>query len=117
MELVESDVSLDGEWEELEISIREESSKIQIATNSLQENVKDQWDSAESLVAHIDRGVAAQWVTTICDSNPASPISRYSGEIVPSEVVPAGWWGGWVSQRATESLKLIFYLFANLRVE
>jgi hypothetical protein len=34
----------------------------------------------------------------------ASPISRYSGEVVLSEEVPAGWWGIWDSQRATESL-------------
>ena len=42
MELVESDESLDEELEGLEISIHEESSKIQIATNPLRENVKDQ---------------------------------------------------------------------------
>jgi len=35
--------------------------------------------------------------------NPASPISRYSGEVVPSEEFPEGWWGSWVAQRATES--------------
>ena len=45
----------------------------------------------ESLVAHIDRGVAAQWVTTICDSNPASPSSQDYGEVVPSEELPEGW--------------------------
>jgi len=42
MELVDSDESLDEESEELEIPIHEESSKIQIATNPLRENVKDQ---------------------------------------------------------------------------
>ena len=36
-------------------------------------------------------------------SNPASPISRYSGEVVLSEEVPEEWLGIWVSQRATES--------------
>ena len=42
MELVESDESLDEEGEGLEISIHEESTKNQIATNPLRENVKDQ---------------------------------------------------------------------------
>jgi hypothetical protein len=59
----------------------------------------------ETLVAHIDRVFVAQWVTTICDSNPASPSSRYSGETVLSEEVPEGCWGSWVFQRATESLQ------------
>jgi hypothetical protein len=36
--------------------------------------------------------------------NPASPISRFSGKVVPSEEVPEGWWGSWVGQTATESL-------------
>ena len=59
----------------------------------------------ESLLAHIDRVVAAKWVKTICDSNPASPISRFTGEVVLSEEAPEGWWDGLVSQRATESLQ------------
>jgi hypothetical protein len=42
MELVETEESLNEESEELEISIHEESSKNQIATNPLRENVKDQ---------------------------------------------------------------------------
>ena len=67
--------------------------------------MKDQSDPAETLVAHIDRVVAAQWVTTICDSNPASPISRYSGKTVLSEEVPEGKRDSWVVQRATESLQ------------
>ena len=68
----------------------------------------------ETLVAHVDRVVAAQWVTTICDSNPASPISRYSGETVLSEEVPGGWWDSWFFQRATESLqKSIRYTFCG----
>jgi len=33
--------------------------------------------------------------------NPASPISRYSGETVLSEEVPEEWWGCWVGQFAT----------------
>ena len=32
----------------------------------------------------------------VVGSNPASPISRYSGEALPSEEVPAEWWGSWV---------------------
>ena len=36
--------------------------------------------------------------------NPASPISRFSGKVVPSEEVPEGWRGSWVGQFATESL-------------
>jgi len=39
----------------------------------------------------------------VVGSNPASPISRYSGEVVLSEEVPEEWLGIWVSQRATES--------------
>ena len=58
----------------------------------------------DTLLAHIDRVVAAQWVTTICDSNPASPISRFSGETVLSEEVPEGWRGDGVFQRATKPL-------------
>jgi len=42
MELVETEEYLEEEREGLEISIHEESSKTQIATNSLRENVKDQ---------------------------------------------------------------------------
>ena len=38
------------------------------------------------------------------DSNPASPISRYSGEVVPSEEVPETRWGSWIGQFATELL-------------
>lgn len=38
-------------------------------------------------------------------SNPASPSSLGSGEAVPSEGVPEGWWGRWISQRAKESQK------------
>jgi hypothetical protein len=37
-------------------------------------------------------------------SNPASPISRYSGEVVPSEEVPEEWCRSWVGQFAKESL-------------
>jgi len=36
-------------------------------------------------------------------SNPASPISRFYGEVVLSEEVPEGWRDGWLFQRATES--------------
>jgi len=42
-------------------------------------------------------------VQEVVGSNPASPISRYSGETVLSEEVPEGWWGSWVPQRAKES--------------
>jgi len=42
MELVETEEYLEEEREGLEISIHEESSKNQIATNPLRENVKDQ---------------------------------------------------------------------------
>ncbi len=38
-------------------------------------------------------------VQEVVGSNPASPISRYSGEAVLSEEVPEGWWGSWVAQR------------------
>jgi len=40
----------------------------------------------------------------IVADHPASPISRYSGEVVLSEVVPEEWWGSWIGQIATESL-------------
>jgi hypothetical protein len=43
-------------------------------------------------------------LSEVAGSNPASPISRYSGEDVLSEEFPEGWWGRWVFQRATESL-------------
>ena len=42
MELVETEEYLEEEREGLEISIHEESTKNQIATNPLRENVKDQ---------------------------------------------------------------------------
>ena len=40
----------------------------------------------------------------VVGSNPASPSSRYSEEIVLSEDVPEGCWGSWVGQSTTESL-------------
>jgi hypothetical protein len=40
----------------------------------------------------------------VAGSNPASPISRSSGETLLSEEVPEGLWGRWVGQVATESL-------------
>jgi len=43
-------------------------------------------------------------VQEVVGSNPASPISRFSGETVLFEEVPEGRWGKWVFQRATESL-------------
>jgi len=43
-------------------------------------------------------------LSEVVGSNPASPISRYFGEVVPSEEVPEGERGSWVFQRATESL-------------
>jgi hypothetical protein len=67
----------------------------------------------ETLVAHIDRVFVAQWVTTICDSNPASPISRFSGEVVLSEEVPEGWLGSCFWEFATESLQWIWSGIVN----
>jgi len=48
-------------------------------------------------------------ITEVVGSNPASPISRYSGEDVLSEEVPEEWWGSWVGQFATESLQRCGY--------
>jgi hypothetical protein len=46
-------------------------------------------------------------LSEVVGSNPASPISRYSGEIFLSEEVPEGWWDSWVWQIATELLPMI----------
>jgi hypothetical protein len=58
----------------------------------------------ETLLAHIDRVVAAQWVTTICDSNPASPSLVFLRGLLLSEEVPEGWSDCQIWQSATESL-------------
>jgi hypothetical protein len=47
-------------------------------------------------------------LSEVVGSNPASPISRYSGEIVLSEEIPEGWWGSCFFQRANELSSLSF---------
>jgi len=41
----------------------------------------------------------------VVGSNPASPSLGFLGGLLCSKEVPEGWWGSWVSQRATESLQ------------
>ena len=43
-------------------------------------------------------------LTEVVGSNPASPSSQYSGEVVLSEGVPERWRGSWVGQFASELL-------------
>jgi hypothetical protein len=38
-------------------------------------------------------------------SNPASPSLGFLRGLLRSEEVPEEWWGSWVSQRATKSLR------------
>ena len=64
----------------------------------------------ETLLAHIDRVVAAQWVRAICGSNPASPSLGFLFYLSETEEVPNGTRDRWFSQRATKSPKTGFKL-------
>jgi hypothetical protein len=105
MELIDSEQSLSAFSGDSENPIHYESTKNQIATNQLREYVKSHRKHSEDCRGRHNEASELNRLQLGCGSNPASPISRYSGVIVPSEEVPEGWWGSWVFQRATESLQ------------
>jgi hypothetical protein len=117
MELIDSEQSLSAFSGDSEIPIHYESTKNQIATNLLREYVKSHRKHSEDCRGRQNENSQLNGLQLGCGSNPASPSLGFLGGLLLSEEVPEGWWGSWISQRATESLKLIFYLFANLRVE
>ena len=48
-------------------------------------------------------------LSEVVGSNPASASLGFLGGLLLSEEFPEGWWGSWVSQRATESLPTVIH--------
>jgi len=109
MELVESEQSLTAFSGDSGNPIHYESTKNQIATNLLRENVKSHRKHSEDCRGRQNGASQLNGLQLRCGSNPASASLGCLGGLLLSEEVPERWWGSWVGQLATELLPTVIY--------